>query len=566
MGTVYAIKTGDWSDTSTWNTGVKPVLGDDVFANGYQVTIDESVVVDSLTNASGSGISAGGKFIVDDDISISFSSFEPVGLIEDGLIEIVSDCSVIITGDVTSGSSDGTGIYIGTNTITEVNLEVSSVTAKGDDSAAIFANYGKLVLNVIGDIKASTDGSSIGVHIDDSADLELTVGGDILGGEGTSAVLTDSGDISVTVAGDVVGGTEPSKSGLTISAGTLTAVISGSVYGGTADNSYGISIGDGTSQVDVTGALGGGSGEGANAIFANSGDLTLNVGGSVGGGLGDLSSAILCNDASLDLSCFTINGGAGDYAFGVEMGTENLSLDTNYIVGGTGESAIGVRILSGNANITSSSVSAGSGVGASAIFSESITNKPRVVNILGATALDGTPAIKMNYKSDTVTVQGTVTASANGTQAIQVPIIKLNPSQDVFWAMRNTLGNTVSLSNVGTGSVDLPAATDVRAGVIFGGGTSIGTMAIPSPKQVSHGVPVDNTVGIVALSLPQVVNYFGEQIRAAFNLESGLVFIESVVYHGANSTFTRPENPGSIIWIGSVEPLNALDGDGWIKE
>ena len=267
-----------------------------------------------MTNASGSGISAGGKFIVDDDISISFSSFEPVGLIEDGLIEIVSDCSVIITGDVTSGSSDGTGIYIGTNTITEVNLEVSSVTAKGDDSAAIFANYGKLVLNVIGDIKASTDGSSIGVHIDDSADLELTVGGDILGGEGTSAVLTDSGDISVTVAGDVVGGTEPSKSGLTISAGTLTAVISGSVYGGTADNSYGISIGDGTSQVDVTGALGGGSGEGANAIFANSGDLTLNVGGSVGGGLGDLSSAILCNDASLDLSCFTINGGAGDYA------------------------------------------------------------------------------------------------------------------------------------------------------------------------------------------------------------------------------------------------------------
>ena len=149
MGTVYAIKTGDWSDTSTWNTGVKPALGDDVFTNGYQVTIDESVVVDSLTNASGSGISAGGKFIVDDDISISFSSFEPVGLIEDGLIEIVSDCSVIITGDVTSGSSDGTGIYIGTNTITEVNLEVSSVNAKGDDSAAIFANYGKLVLNAI---------------------------------------------------------------------------------------------------------------------------------------------------------------------------------------------------------------------------------------------------------------------------------------------------------------------------------------------------------------------------------------------------------------------------------
>jgi len=43
MAVVYAVKNGNWSDTSTWNTGALPQPGDTVCANNYTVTIDQDV-------------------------------------------------------------------------------------------------------------------------------------------------------------------------------------------------------------------------------------------------------------------------------------------------------------------------------------------------------------------------------------------------------------------------------------------------------------------------------------------------------------------------------------------
>lgn len=38
------------------------------------------------------------------------------------------------------------------------------------------------------------------------------------------------------------------------------------------------------------------------------------------------------------------------------------------------------------------------------------------------------------------------------------------------------------------------------------------------------------------------------------------------VNHGSNNNLIRPTNPGPIIWVGSVEPINAINGDIWIDE
>ena len=45
-----AIANGNWSDTSTWGGGVKPVAGDVVATNGFDVTVDEDVEVYHITN------------------------------------------------------------------------------------------------------------------------------------------------------------------------------------------------------------------------------------------------------------------------------------------------------------------------------------------------------------------------------------------------------------------------------------------------------------------------------------------------------------------------------------
>jgi hypothetical protein len=35
-------------------------------------------------------------------------------------------------------------------------------------------------------------------------------------------------------------------------------------------------------------------------------------------------------------------------------------------------------------------------------------------------------------------------------------------------------------------------------------------------------------------------------------------------FHGDDDTVSRPDGWASVLWVGSVPPLNALDGDTWV--
>lgn len=50
MATRFAIANGNWSDPAIWDNGALPLIGDDVFANGFTVTIDQNVNVKSIWN------------------------------------------------------------------------------------------------------------------------------------------------------------------------------------------------------------------------------------------------------------------------------------------------------------------------------------------------------------------------------------------------------------------------------------------------------------------------------------------------------------------------------------
>jgi hypothetical protein len=57
MALRYAVATGNWSNTATWNGGTLPGVGDDVHANGFTVTIDQDINVNSISNKVNSPIS-----------------------------------------------------------------------------------------------------------------------------------------------------------------------------------------------------------------------------------------------------------------------------------------------------------------------------------------------------------------------------------------------------------------------------------------------------------------------------------------------------------------------------
>ena len=62
MAIVYAVKTGNWSDTTVWNTGALPTSADDVYSNNFTVGINQNINVISLRNGATTGVTAGGQF------------------------------------------------------------------------------------------------------------------------------------------------------------------------------------------------------------------------------------------------------------------------------------------------------------------------------------------------------------------------------------------------------------------------------------------------------------------------------------------------------------------------
>ena len=70
MAIVYAVKTGNWSDTTVWNTGALPTSADDVYPNTFVVTINQNITVKSLDNRATTGVTAGGQFTMGGSFNI----------------------------------------------------------------------------------------------------------------------------------------------------------------------------------------------------------------------------------------------------------------------------------------------------------------------------------------------------------------------------------------------------------------------------------------------------------------------------------------------------------------
>jgi hypothetical protein len=60
----YTGANGNWSTAASWDGSVKPGAGDDAYANGKTIAIDEDITVLSLRTTAGATAVAGGGFTV----------------------------------------------------------------------------------------------------------------------------------------------------------------------------------------------------------------------------------------------------------------------------------------------------------------------------------------------------------------------------------------------------------------------------------------------------------------------------------------------------------------------
>jgi hypothetical protein len=205
MANVYAVKTGNWSDATVWNTGALPTGSDNVYSNNFTVTIDTSVTVLSLSSAGASGISAGGGFSVTSSKTIACTSYISTGssaalTINTGnastvivnaptvyagsggqlAIKCIGSGTYNITGNFLGGDGGATAAAIAISETAIVNITGNLTGGGGGGVACTCGGYS--VVTVTGELKAST-GNSVGAHgivAGDSA--TLTVIGNITGG------------------------------------------------------------------------------------------------------------------------------------------------------------------------------------------------------------------------------------------------------------------------------------------------------------------------------------------------------------------------------------------------
>lgn len=190
MANKKAVASGPWSNTTTWDGGALPLVGDDVFANNFNVTIDVDVTVATMSNNSASGITAGGKFIVNSGRTVTCTTScngSTVGtyLFEGSAGSAYTVVSPSFTGSICSVLSGTTSNLIGNASTLNVPL-----------NNAVFRMNGGTI-NWVGD--CSLVGS--GYLSDFVSGGTCVITGDILGGGGPCFWVR--GTVALTLTGNI---------------------------------------------------------------------------------------------------------------------------------------------------------------------------------------------------------------------------------------------------------------------------------------------------------------------------------------------------------------------------
>lgn len=220
MALRYAVASGNWSNTATWNGGTLPTSSDDVYSNGFTVTVDQDVTVLSLRNTAGAPAVVGGVFQT-----------------------LVAGYTITATG---------AGIVCGTATIGTVSLNAPGA-------------HTTIIATITGGVSASMWPINIPIS---SAGANLTVIGNVLSGASSTsyAINNLSGSNTISITGNI---TAVGAAALRNTVANTVVTVTGNVLGGNNAAAFGISV-VGTSNISITGNVTGVSGSGISAGVATS--------------------------------------------------------------------------------------------------------------------------------------------------------------------------------------------------------------------------------------------------------------------------------------------------------
>jgi len=508
MADKWPLANGNWSSAANWNDGTKPVAGDDVYADGKTVTIDEDVTVGSIRNTQRTGGTVGGSFTIGGGRTVTANVGGFVAGSGSSTINTNGNSLTTLNGNLVGSTIAGVAVLYHTGTgplIVNGNVSAGSVASA---SGISYASSATITIN--GNVTGGTAGNTFGFGKSGTETPTVNINGNVTAGTGGGAgtahgVYSNNGLITINIIGNVLG--VSTTAGITW-ANTAIVSVTGSVTGSASGSGKGINSGGNGSTISVTGDVTGNLGTGIDVQ-----SLTyLTVTGNLYGASTNSIAAIAFNNGS---STITINGnitgGNNSSGYGLwAQGAVAFTINGN-VTGGT--AGVAINNTSG-APVTINGNAVG-GVGANGLTSS------------GSGEIYAYKAVGNDYGSGSSGLGATVgiyhtgagkarckyfQCGSRGMWPVFGPVLLDLQTNSSIETRTYSLQSLFIFTNPANTSGLLPAVTDVRSGVSYNVGNNIGTCAVPSPVNVTSGVAVGNTVGSALLT--------EQTIRSAMGLSS----------------------------------------------
>jgi hypothetical protein len=295
-----------------------------------------------------------------------------------------------------------------------------------------------------------------------------------------------------TIVGNCTGGTVGGAIAVNNTAsGTIN--ITGNVTGGSAAANFAQGVlNSSTGTVTVTGNVTGGTGAAAyGAQNVSTGPMTIT--GNVIGGSGSNSAGALNSSTGTMTITGNVTGGSGSNSVGALNNSTGTITITGIATGGTNATASGVN------NASTGTINLGRAKG-TAYGPGNTSGLAAAVGALNA-GLGVIEIQELEYGQ-----YGMTPTSGTG-----IRLKKVSTNQAVF----NYVDSGAAKTLVDATQGQMPAVTDVRAGVSYASGSLIGTCAVPPAASVGFGVPVDATTGTAALTPASVWDHLLSAITAS---------------------------------------------------
>jgi len=517
MATRFAIGSGIWSSGGTWDNGVGPVAGDDIYANGYTVTINQNINFATLSNSTTpvylpdkstpkmiTNSSPSGRAIASIDTNNAYKAFDETSgtiwsttsnpnwlgyvfptpkTIKRYYLNFGGRPSTSWTFD---GSNDGT-IWSTIHSVTGNSSGTYLSSGLTNTTGFTYYRINSLVSQTPGinyidtfEMTENTTGTTYGVTGGGSYIVPATLSGTTTINSSGAGLICNASINVITInatSGNTVNFTKDVGNGIYI--------IGPAMVGGNTTAS-GIRVA-GTATVNYIGDL---YGDDTGTWYSNAGDINI-------------AAAATFN---LYGNIFTPRGNPSTAHYVLNSSVNGATIN---IVGSVYGTSTNPTLCQGVYNSTNSTVN---------IIGNVVGNLGYAVNNVGTGALNvqgvvqstslSTLAAIISTSTGLVTLSGPV-INTNNTMAVYASRLRFYSGTTQQWRFQDTANATRVLYQSGyTGTtIGLPVSTDVRNNTVYGQYNELrGTLIVPSPSDVRINVLTDNTVGTGQLTAEDFLN------------------------------------------------------------